>query len=243
MCNVSLGKHNLSTKSEKHLFQSVVLYVVYFLSSSGNALWSMQRASFPTPGLWLWLVVGFIASGSVLVIAVVSGEWFTFPLSGAFDPVQVMAGARGLKQLNKDKSKFSSVQAVGAAVVQGCAGRLCSTIWTSFLTKSSQYQEYGDFSAPLLLKPPLFSPFITGCNFIKIPLALNICASCLSCVLFLPHLLFPAFPLTAWGLFLWLCSWKLLLVLLKNSCTVEKKCWRDWLRSCKLAGNMWAAQA
>lgn len=53
----------------------------------------------------------------------------------------------------------------------------------------------------------------------------------------------PSIPSNSLGAALqWLFSWKLLFVLLQNSCTVEKKHGRDWLRSCKLAGNMWAVQ-
>lgn len=74
---------------------------------------SLQKAPFPTPSMWLWLVVGLILSLSVLIIA---GECFTFLLS-------VKAGAPGLKQLNKDKLKAQQdLQQCRTAL--GSAGRL-----------------------------------------------------------------------------------------------------------------------
>lgn len=227
MCKVSLGKHNLSTKSEKHLFQRVVSDAVYFLSSSGKVLWSMQKSSFPAPNMWLWLVVGLILSLSVLIIAGLSGEW-------VFHLPSVSRGWSSWTETAQQRQTQSSAQwkqqdLQQCRTVQGSVGGLLTTVWAFFLVKSSQHQEHGDSSAPLLSKSPLLHidpPLSQDAASSKCPWY-SISASC---VLFLPPPLFPAFPVTPWGLF---CSGFAV-----ESCFLS--CWRtaaQWKRNTGETGS------
>lgn len=108
----------------------------------------MQKAPFPAPNLWLWLVVGFILSLSVLIIRIT--QWGVLHLpsvsegwSSGTETAQQTQSPAQLKQQDLQQCRN----------VQGSAGRLFTTIF--FLVKSSQHQEYGDFSAPSLEITPL----------------------------------------------------------------------------------------
>lgn len=92
----------------------------------------------------------------------------------------------------------------GLAAVQDCSGLCRTTSPQSGPFSLSNPANTRSMEIPLLhfffeITPlAQWSTFIAGYNFIQILLALNICTSC---VLSLPHPLFPAFPEAAWGLF------------------------------------------
>lgn len=120
MCNVSLGKHKVSTKSEKHVFQSVVFIcslLFVFLRKSAR----IHAGSFIPCTKHVIVVGGGIHSQSFCADYCSPQRGVVhLPSVRCLWSCPVVAGAHGLKQLSKDKlkAKSSSVKAAGLAVVQ-----------------------------------------------------------------------------------------------------------------------------